>query len=188
MTDPSPRPGDVRNDPLDVSSLPRVDADRFEALDPAYLRMRTTATAAFGAVVALAGGAAALLSRSWVVAVAGVMAVSLVALVAVARRIEVRHMGYLIREQDMSFRSGVIGRTVATTPFARVQHVAIHRGPLDRRFGLAALQLRTAGGSIAIPGLPADLAERLKQLVADRASHLAEAEADPGEPDPGDER
>ena len=39
----------------------------------------------------------------------------------------------LVREQDVSFRNGVIGRTVATAPFARVQHVAIHRGPLDRR-------------------------------------------------------
>jgi hypothetical protein len=78
----------------------------------------------------------------------------------------------------VSFRSGVISRTVATAPFARVQHVAIHRGPLDRRFGLATLQMRTAGGSISIPGLRAELAETLKQLVADRASELAEAEVD----------
>jgi len=188
VTLPSPRPGDVGNDALDVSSLPRVDTDRFDALDPAYLRMRMTAAAAFGGVVALAGGAAALLLRSWAVAVAGVIVVGLVALVAVARRIEVRHMGYLIREQDASFRSGVISRTVATAPFVRVQHVAIHRGPLDRRFGLATLQLRTAGGSVAIPGLPAELAETLKQVVADRASELAEAEVDPSENDPGDER
>ena len=106
------------------------------------------------------------------------MVVTLVVLVTIARRIEVHHMGFLVREQDVSFRSGVISRTVATAPFARVQHVAIHRGPLDRRFGLATLQMRTAGGSISIPGLRAELAETLKQLVADRASELAEAEVD----------
>jgi membrane protein YdbS with pleckstrin-like domain len=178
VTVPSPQPGDFRNDPLDVSSLPRVDTDRFDPLDPAYLRMRMTAATVFGAVVAIAAVAAALLSSSWAVAVAGAMVVTLVVLVTITRRIEVHHMGFLVREQDVSFRSGVISRTVATAPFARVQHVAIHRGPLDRRFGLATLQMRTAGGSISIPGLRAELAETLKQMVADRASELAEAEVD----------
>ena len=178
MTLPSPRPGDFTNEPLDVGGLPRVDAAPFDPLDPAYLRMRMTAAAVFGAAVTIAGAALALLSRSWAVVVAAAIVLTLVALVTVARRIEVRYMGYLVREQDVSFRNGVIGRTVATAPFARVQHVAIHRGPLDRRFGLATLQMRTAGGSISIPGLRAELAESLKQLVADRASELAEAEVD----------
>ncbi len=85
-------------------------------------------------------------------------------------------MGYLDREHDLSFRSGVISRSVATAPFARVQHVSIGRGPLERRFGLSTLQLRTAGGHIAVPGLPHAIVERLKELVAGRAAALAEAE------------
>jgi membrane protein YdbS with pleckstrin-like domain len=178
VTVPGPRPGDFRNDPVDVSSLPRVDTDRFDPLDPAYLRMRMTAATAFVVAFAIVASAVAVLSSSWAVAVAGALIVALAVLVTIVRRIEVRHMGYLVREQDVSFRSGVISRTVATAPFARVQHVAIHRGPLDRRFGLATLQMRTAGGSISIPGLRAELAEKLKQLVADRASELAEAEVD----------
>ncbi len=91
---------------------------------------------------------------------------------------EADHMAYLVREHDLSLRSGVIGRSVATAPFARVQHVSIERGPLDRRFGLAALRLRTAGGHISVPGLRSDIAERLKELVADRAGELADAETD----------
>ncbi|MDJ0770603.1 MAG: PH domain-containing protein [Ilumatobacter sp.] len=178
MTGPSQQPAEFTNDTLDLGTLPRVEAGAFESLDPAYLRMRMVAAGAFGAVVAVAALTVALLSSSWVVGVVGAVLVALVALVALARRIEVGYMGFLVREQDVSYRSGVISRAVATVPFARVQHVAIHRGPLDRRFGLATLQMRTAGGSIAIPGLRVELAERLKQVVADRASELADAEAD----------
>ena len=103
--------------------------------------------------------------------------IALVAAVAVAQRVEADHMGYLIREHDVSLRSGVISRSVATAPFARVQHVSIASGPVERRFGLSTLQLRTAGGQIAVPGLPHAVAERLKELVAERAAPSAEAEA-----------
>lgn len=181
MTGPRHQRADFTNEPLDVGALPHIGAGAFEPLDPAYLRMRMTAAAAAGIVIAIAALVVAGLSSSWIVAMAGAMVLGLVAIVAVAVRIEVRHMGYLVREQDVSLRSGVLTRAVATVPFARVQHVAIHRGPLDRRFGLATLQLRTAGGSISIPGLRAELAEKLKQLVADRASQLAEAELDDGD-------
>ena len=77
----------------------------------------------------------------------------------------------------------MIGRSVSTAPFSRVQHVSMKRGPIDRRYGLAVLQLRTAGGHITIPGLRHDVAERLKQMVTDRASALADAEQDEIDPE-----
>lgn len=169
---------DFANPAIDVSDLPRLDDHPFEPLDPAYARLRTMFALGFAGAVALVTVASALTTSSWVAVFVGAAALALVAAVGTAHRIEVAHIGYVVREHDLSFRRGVIGRSVATIPFARVQHVSITRGPVERRYGLASLQLRTAGGEVSIPGLHTDVADRLKQLVADRAGVLADAEID----------
>lgn len=168
------------NDPVDAEGLPRLDEHEFEPLDPAYVRLRSILALGVGAVALVATLAVAVSTRSWAAPVVGAAVIGLVAIVGVLQRVEAAHMGFLVREHDLSMRSGVVSRSVATVPFARVQHVSIGRGPADRRFGLATLQLRTAGGQIAIPGLGHERAERLKQLVADRAGALADAEVDDG--------
>lgn len=93
-------------------------------------------------------------------------------------RAYVRRMGYAVRERDIFYRRGVVWRSVTAVPFSRVQHVETHHGPLDRRFGLAALKVYTAGATRAdlhIPGLPAGDADRLHALLLARAG-----EADDG--------
>ena len=94
----------------------------------------------------------------------------------VAVTVEVAHLGYLVREKDFSFRKGVISRSVTTVPFARIQHVSIDRGPLARRFGLATLQMRTAGDGLTVPGIGHEAAQQLKALVVDRAGVAADEE------------
>ena len=178
---PVPNPSDaesLENDPLDVGGLPRVHAGDFRPLDPAYVRMRTLGAVIAVTIATIVAGVVVVASGSWTAALIGGAAIVVIALIGVVQRLEVAHMGYLVRTHDLSFRSGLLTRTVATVPFARVQHVSIGRGPLDRRFGLASLQLRTAGGHVAITGLHHDDAERLKQLVTDRAAELAELEID----------
>ena len=88
--------------------------------------------------------------------------------------IEVRHLAYQVREQDVSYRSGVLVKKVATVPFVRVQHARIRQGPLQRRFGLASVEVNSAGPDLMIKGLAADQAEQLKQLVVERAGDLEE--------------
>lgn len=159
-------------------ALPRLADVEFEPLTPAYLRLRTITagiTAAVAAVIAIVVIALAPSTLTVVIA-AGVTV--LVWAGCLLQRLEVRRMGYAVREHDLSFRRGVLTRSVATVPFARVQHVSIGHGPLDRRFGLASLDVRTAGGAIGIPGLPQDTAERLKRLVTERAAELAQDETD----------
>jgi uncharacterized protein len=80
--------------------------------------------------------------------------------------------GYAIRDKDIVYRSGVIWRTVTAVPFNRIQHVETSSTPLDRRFAQAGLQLFTAGGSggdLKIEGMPADVAERLRLFVLEKA-------------------
>ena len=170
--------GGFANDPIDAHGLPRLADHAFEPLDPAYLRVRQIGSLVFGAVVVIATVVlAALAPIPPVVPLA--IGVGLLVLTGIGlwlQRLEVRHLGYLVRDKDFSFRSGVIQRSVATVPFARVQHVSIQRGPLERWFGLATLQMKTAGDDVHVPGMHADTAARLKDLVVDRAGAVADEE------------
>ena len=81
-----------------------------------------------------------------------------------------RAWGYRIDDKVLLIRSGIWFRVIQLLPLSRLQHVDLHSGPLERRFGLASLVLYTAGtheASLVIPGLDAQQAARLRdRLVA----------------------
>ena len=85
-------------------------------------------------------------------------------LIAVPRR------GYVVREKDLLYKSGVLWRSVKAFPFNRVQHTKLHSTPLDRRFGLASLSVFPAGGGLGnrVRGLGRDTAERLRVYISER--------------------
>lgn len=83
--------------------------------------------------------------------------------------ISYKFWGVALRSNDLVVRWGVITKRVMCIPFARIQHVDTHAGPLERAFGVANLAVFTAGsqlGAVAIPGLPSDLAEPLKDFLS----------------------
>ena len=56
---------------------------------------------------------------------------------------------YRINQRVVELRHGVIWHVAVSIPLSRLQHVDLHRGPLERRYGLASLELHTAGTSHA---------------------------------------
>ena len=80
---------------------------------------------------------------------------------------------YLERDDDLLIDRGVLWRQLTVVPYGRMQLVEVLSGPLERRFGLARVQLHTAAAATdaAIPGLAPDEAERLR----DRLTALGEA-------------
>ena len=83
-------------------------------------------------------------------------------------RISVPRRGYVVRDKDIVFRSGVIWQSVTAIPYNRIQHVETSNTPLDRKFDVATLQLFTAGGSggdLKIDGLGAEVAEQLRIYI-----------------------
>jgi hypothetical protein len=77
---------------------------------------------------------------------------------------------FALREQDITYRSGLVFQKTVTQPILRIQHVELKRGPIERKVGLACLQLFSAGGAshtFEIPGLLLNNAESMRQFILD---------------------
>nr|WP_247664817.1 PH domain-containing protein [Pseudoalteromonas sp. MMG010] len=82
--------------------------------------------------------------------------------------LNVRLQGVAVRAHDIALKKGVIWQKVTILPLARVQHIEIHRGPLERKLGLASLKLYSAGGMSAdlqLTGLTHTHCKEIRQFV-----------------------
>ncbi|MFJ5092424.1 PH domain-containing protein [Streptomyces sp. NPDC088674] len=84
-----------------------------------------------------------------------------------------RSWGYRERADDLLLARGVLWRRETIVPYGRMQLVEVTSGPVERRFGLASVQLHTAAAAsdARVPGLVPAEAERLR----DRLTALGEA-------------
>jgi membrane protein YdbS with pleckstrin-like domain len=126
---------------------------------------------AIGAVIGLAVGAGLLLVNRWVggVVLAVVLVLAVVRFALTPRR--VRAIGYVLREDDLVFRRGILYSRLVAVPYGRMQLVDITRGPIARALGLAELRLVTAAAStdVTLPGLPEQDAAVLRDELVARA-------------------
>lgn len=81
---------------------------------------------------------------------------------------QVAAVGYAERGDDLLVTRGIMFRELVVVPFGRMQLVDVRAGPLDRRFGIARLQLHTAAATTdaSVPGLPTAEAQRLRDHLA----------------------
>ncbi|RXG32784.1 PH domain-containing protein [Leeuwenhoekiella marinoflava] len=87
-----------------------------------------------------------------------------------------KKIGYALRERDIAYKRGFLFEKITIIPFNRIQHISTSAGALDKVFKISNLNIFTAGGAgsdINIPGLPPELAARLKEKVA---NHLTETD------------
>jgi uncharacterized protein len=84
-----------------------------------------------------------------------------------------RYWRYAEREDDLLVTNGFMFRRLVVVPYGRMQFVDVTAGPLERRFGIATVQLHTAteATDASIPGLTVEEATRLR----DRLAMLGEA-------------
>ena len=76
-----------------------------------------------------------------------------------------RNWSYQLTDQTLELRFGVVWEKSVLIPLSRLQHVDLHRGPLEQHFGLSSLEVHTAGtqnASHKIPGLEPEVAIRLR--------------------------
>ena len=83
-------------------------------------------------------------------------------------RIAFKKKAFAFRNHDVIYRKGIIATNTMVIPYNRVQHVALHEGFIARIFGLAKVEIFTAGGNasdLEIPGIAKEEAENIKQLL-----------------------
>ncbi len=150
----------------------RLDAgiDGWQGVSRKLVAVEMTGAFLGGLVVAALGVLLLLASPvlGWVVI--GLAAVVTVIRLAIAPR-RIRSIGYVLREDDLVFRRGILFSRLVAVPYGRMQLVDVNRGPVARLLGLAELRFVTAAASsnVTIPGLPEPDAARLRDLLVDRA-------------------
>ena len=139
-------------------------------VSPKLATLRRLLNIGAGAVLVVGLTVLAAMASTWAAVVVAVL--GLVALgwgwVVVGR--SVRSWGYAERAEDLLVTRGVLNRQLVVVPYGRMQFVDVTAGPLDRRFGLATVQLHTAAAAsdAQIPGLVPAEAARLRDRLAAR--------------------
>lgn len=123
---------------------------------------------AFIAAVALV--LALVLHQSWVWIPAGAIVLITLLTLAILPR-QARAIGYMLREDDIVFRKGILWQRMIAVPYGRMQLVDITQGPLDRAFGVSQLKMVTAAATtgVQIPGLTQGAAEALRDTLIEVA-------------------
>ncbi|MGL2963756.1 PH domain-containing protein [Flavobacterium sp. RSB2_4_14] len=158
------------NEPIDIAALPRYEAVNLNKLHSKYwkviliniLLVYTTITfsAVFGVIFI-----EELLDMALIL---GGLIVLLLFFTLFFAKISFNKRGFAFREHDVIFRNGIISTNTMVIPYNRVQHVAVHEGFISRFFGLAKVEIFTAGGNssdIEIPGIAIEQAKNIKQLL-----------------------
>jgi membrane protein YdbS with pleckstrin-like domain len=158
------------NNTIDIAQLPRFEAVVFQKLQPDYWKVLMINRVIIFTILAVAVGFAVYFIneiRIFVPFLWGGYSI-LVVLSFVILRLSFLKKGFAFREHDVLFKSGIIATNTIIIPYNRVQHVALHEGWLSRYFGLAQVEIFTAGGNssdIEIPGIEKEQAEKIKQLL-----------------------
>jgi putative membrane protein len=121
-------------------------------------------------LVAAAGGS---FLTPWLCAVAAPLA----GLAYLHARLHVRHAAYALVPGALLYRSGWWMRRFSVVRFSKIQSVAWHESPFDRRNAMATLAVDTAGGSwghgLAIEYLDAPVARALLEQLSAEAGRTA---------------
>ncbi|MGQ0559150.1 MAG: PH domain-containing protein [Sphingosinicella sp.] len=148
---------------------------RWQPLDPAFVHLLRLRGLVNAGVAAFAAGWLDFLILSQFGVARGLVPAALFLLLAalgigLAPR-RYRAWGYAESDDELHVRSGLWVRRRTLLPLARVQHIDIAQGPLERRFGLATLILHTAGtrgASVPLPGLSHVHAEAMRDRIRAR--------------------
>jgi uncharacterized protein len=96
-------------------------------------------------------------------------------------RLSFKKRGFALREKDIIYKHGVIAETTTIIPINRIQHVALDEGITSRSYGLATLQIYTAGGAtghVHIAGIEVEKAKIIKEVLVKRLDFIVDAIAE----------
>lgn len=158
------------NETIDTKQLPRFEEVQLSSLHPKYWMVSLMNTTVVFLILGIVIGFVWYNSEEFSqVGIYFLLAYLLVLVIALLlTRIGFKKKGFAFREHDVIYRNGIIATNTMVIPYNRVQHVALHEGLISRYFGLAKVEIFTAGGNssdVEIPGIAKEEAENIKQLL-----------------------
>jgi membrane protein YdbS with pleckstrin-like domain len=158
------------NEVIDTMQLPRYEAVPLSKLDTNYAKVIGINILIIFLIVGVGLVALSFFNQGlqdfWLQLL--ILYVFLISIVILVSAVSFKKKAFAFRTHDVIFQSGVIATNTIVIPYNRVQHVALHEGFVSRFFGLAKVEIFTAGGSasdISIPGIALAQAEDIKQLL-----------------------
>jgi len=158
------------NETIDTTLLPKFEEVEFSVLHSDYWKVILISLGLFFLIIAIGAGTILYFNEElspYITKLSIVYGVLLLVVLFLSK-MSFKKKGFAFRNHDVLFRHGIIATNTLVIPYNRVQHVALHEGLLSRIFGLAKIEIFTAGGSssdIHIPGIAKEQAENIKQLL-----------------------
>ena len=163
------------NPTIEMSSLPQLEVAHFQKLEKDYLWLRILFTSIIFLIVACISLISGITSElAWWQPL--IVVSTIFSLIYLLEWKGFKKKGYAIRQNDVSFKSGLLFFSMTSVPFNRVQHTEVSQNPLARLFDLGEVKVFTAGGAssdITISGLKIDEAHRLKDHITKLSSKYA---------------
>jgi membrane protein YdbS with pleckstrin-like domain len=152
--------------------LESVEVQEFEGLEPKY-KLVTQINTAILLLLALIGVFLIAYFSLNTPPITVLIAIPSVFVVLLVWRLVIVHLafpkkGYLLREHDVSYRSGLLIYKLTSIPFNRIQHVEVSQNIVEKSVGLSSVKVFTAGGSLSdlsIPGLLPDKAHQIESFL-----------------------
>jgi membrane protein YdbS with pleckstrin-like domain len=160
------------NEVIDTKQLPRYEEVQLTPLHPKYLKVVLINSSLFIAVLVIGYFLLLIFDKENISPKFSIQLAIAVVVISILKLffsiLGFKKKAYAFRNHDVIYRSGIISTNTMVIPYNRVQHVALHEGFVSRIFGLAKVEIFTAGGSssdLEIPGIEKEEAENIKQLL-----------------------
>ncbi|WP_316810811.1 PH domain-containing protein [Pedobacter heparinus] len=161
---------DFTNDTLDIGNLPKYEEVPLNAVSKKYWKVVVLNLLIFllflaAGLMALFYFTAAFRPYLYVIATGYIV---LAIILFLLYKTDISRRGYVVREKDILYRSGIIAISTIIIPFSRIQHIALDEGLFSRMYDLGQLRIFTAGGSsgsLHIPGIEIGQARQIKEIL-----------------------
>jgi uncharacterized protein len=176
---PRPDGSGWQNLPVDPASLPAPEDGPSQGLSRLYLKVQTRRLYLAVLILTLAVLATTAWHRQGLFLMILAAPVLLLFLGGPWLRRHFLSCRYALRQRDITYRSGWLWHRITTLPYHRIQHAEIGQGMIEKWYGLATLEVFTAGknaSDLSIPGLQLEEAERLKTYILGRTAGAREEE------------
>ncbi len=85
--------------------------------------------------------------------------------IIIAPHIYYRHYRYLVTNEKIDIRRGIIILRRILVPIERIHQVEITKGPINNALGLADIEVTTAGGKVKLEFLDSQDAEQIAEML-----------------------